>query len=149
MITQLYSSIIEVTFSAMGPLNQIWVLSLIQRKIQPFSFFSTYRNTIFSKCWIPLDSLLQSCMLRFPCHIKISRKIDTCWKKGIDRSFIDKLHGKKWPRHSNCENSHSFFVSVARGVIIANDKLLLLENGGYINSNIEWSRQVLFRFDQS
>ena len=26
-------------------------------------------------------------------------------------------------------------------------RLLLLENGGHINLNIDWSRQVLYRFD--
>ena len=38
--------------------------------------------------------------------------------------------------------------AVARGVIIANDRLLLLENGGYIDLSADWSRQVLYRFEK-
>ena len=42
----------------------------------------------------------------------------------------------------------SFVIcSVARGVILANDRSLLLENGGHIDLNIDWSLQVLCRFD--
>ena len=33
--------------------------------------------------------------------------------------------------------------AVARGVIIANDRSLLLEYGGYIDLSTDWSRQVL------
>ena len=38
--------------------------------------------------------------------------------------------------------------AVARGVIIANDRSLFLENGGYINLSMDWSRQVLYRFEK-
>ena len=38
----------------------------------------------------------------------------------------------------------SVICSAARGVILANDRLLLLENGGHTNLNIDWSRQVLY-----
>ena len=37
--------------------------------------------------------------------------------------------------------------AVARGVIIANDRPLLLENGGYIDLSTDLSRQVLYRFE--
>ena len=32
-------------------------------------------------------------------------------------------------------------------VILAKDRSLQLENGGHINLNIDWLRQVLYRFD--
>ena len=38
--------------------------------------------------------------------------------------------------------------AVARGVIIANDRSLLLENGGYIDLSTDWSLQVLYRFEK-
>ena len=38
--------------------------------------------------------------------------------------------------------------AVARGVIIANDRSLLLENGGYIDLSTDWSHQVLYRFEK-
>jgi len=38
--------------------------------------------------------------------------------------------------------------AVARGVIMANDRSLLLENGGYIDLSTDWSRQVLYRFEK-
>ena len=37
--------------------------------------------------------------------------------------------------------------AIARGVIIANDRSLLLENSGYIDLSTDWSRQVLYRFE--
>ena len=37
--------------------------------------------------------------------------------------------------------------AVARGIIIANDRSLLLENGGYTDLSTDWSRQVLYRFE--
>ena len=43
--------------------------------------------------------------------------------------------------------SSSLICSVAKGVIVANDRSLLLENGGHIDLNIDWSRQVLYRLD--
>ena len=43
--------------------------------------------------------------------------------------------------------SSSVICSVARGVILANERSLLLENGGHVDLNIDWSRQVLYRFD--
>ena len=43
--------------------------------------------------------------------------------------------------------SSSVICSIARGVNLANDTSLLLENGGHVNLNIYWSRQVLYRFD--
>ena len=43
--------------------------------------------------------------------------------------------------------SSSVICSVARGAILANDRSLLLENGGHIHLNIDWSRQMLYRFD--
>ena len=38
--------------------------------------------------------------------------------------------------------------AVAKGAIIANDRSLLLENGGYIDLSTDWSRQVLYRFEK-
>ena len=38
--------------------------------------------------------------------------------------------------------------AVTRGIIIASDRSLLLENGGYIDLSTDWSRQVLFRFEK-
>ena len=38
--------------------------------------------------------------------------------------------------------------AVARGVIIANDRSLLLENGGCIDLSTDWSLQVLYRFEK-
>lgn len=37
--------------------------------------------------------------------------------------------------------------SVVRGVILANDRPVLLENGGHIDLNIDWPRQELYQFD--
>ena len=42
--------------------------------------------------------------------------------------------------------SSSVVCSVARGVILANERPLLLKNGGHIDLNIDWSRQVPYRF---
>ena len=36
--------------------------------------------------------------------------------------------------------------AVARGVTIESDRLLLLENSGYIDPSTDWKRQVLYRF---
>ena len=41
----------------------------------------------------------------------------------------------------------SVICSVARGAILANDRSLLLENGGHVDLNIDWSRQMLYHFD--
>ena len=38
--------------------------------------------------------------------------------------------------------------AVTKGAIIANDRSLLLENGGYIDLSTDWSRQVLYRFEK-
>ena len=38
--------------------------------------------------------------------------------------------------------------AVSRDVIIANDRSLLLGNGGYIDLSTDWSRQVLYRFEK-
>ena len=43
--------------------------------------------------------------------------------------------------------SSAVIRAVARGVIIANDRSLLLENGGYIDLSTDWLRQVLCRFE--
>ena len=43
--------------------------------------------------------------------------------------------------------SSAVIRAVARGVIIANDRSLLLENGGYTDLSTDWSRQVLYRFE--
>ena len=43
--------------------------------------------------------------------------------------------------------SSAVIRAVARGVIIANDRSLLLENGDYIDLSTDWSRQVLYRFE--
>ncbi len=44
--------------------------------------------------------------------------------------------------------SATVICAVARGVIIANDRSLLLENGGYIDLSTDWSRRVLYRFEK-
>ena len=44
-------------------------------------------------------------------------------------------------RHSGTPVSAAVFCAVSRGVIIASDRSLLLEKGG-------WSRQVLYRFEK-
>ena len=38
--------------------------------------------------------------------------------------------------------------SVAKGFIIANDRSLLIENGGYISLSHQWGRNVLCRMEQ-
>ena len=43
--------------------------------------------------------------------------------------------------------SASVIRAVARGVILSNDRSLLVEDGGYIDLNLDWSRQVLYRFN--
>ena len=43
--------------------------------------------------------------------------------------------------------SSAVIRAVARSVIIANDRSLLLEIGGYIDLSTDWSRQVLYRFE--
>ena len=50
-------------------------------------------------------------------------------------------------RLSGAPVSSAVIRAVARGVIIANDRSLLLENGGYIDLSTDWSRQVLYRFE--
>ena len=42
--------------------------------------------------------------------------------------------------------SSAVIRTVARGANIANDRSLLLENGGYIDLSTDWSRQVLYCF---
>ena len=37
--------------------------------------------------------------------------------------------------------------AVAKDFIIANDRSLLLENGGYIDLSMDWSHQILYRFE--
>ena len=51
-------------------------------------------------------------------------------------------------RLSGAPVSAAVIRAVARGVIIANDRLLLLENDGYIDLSADWSRQVLYRFEE-
>ena len=43
--------------------------------------------------------------------------------------------------------SSAVIHAVARGVITANDRSLLLENGGYIDLSMDWSRQVFYCFE--
>ena len=43
--------------------------------------------------------------------------------------------------------SSAVIRAVARGVILASDRSLLLENGGYIDLSTDWSRQVLYRLE--
>ena len=38
--------------------------------------------------------------------------------------------------------------SVAKGLIIANDRSLLIENGGYISISHQWGRNVLYWMEQ-
>ena len=53
----------------------------------------------------------------YACLIKISRKIGTFQKARIGRSFIDKLHGKKFSRQSICESfRHLIFFCFQRNV---------------------------------
>ena len=61
MITQLFSSIIKVTFSVTCPLkiSNMSIAFWSKRRFSSFFLFSTYGNTIFFKRWIALDSLLQ------------------------------------------------------------------------------------------
>ena len=42
--------------------------------------------------------------------------------------------------------SSSVICLIARGVILTNDRSLLLEKSRHIDLNIDWSRQVLSRF---
>ena len=44
--------------------------------------------------------------------------------------------------------SSAVIRAVARGVIIANNRSLLLENGGYIDLSTDWLHQVLYRFEK-
>ena len=44
--------------------------------------------------------------------------------------------------------SAAIIRAVARGVIIANDRSLLLENCAQIDLSTDWSRQVLYRFEK-
>ena len=43
--------------------------------------------------------------------------------------------------------SSSVITAVARGIILANDRSLLAENGGTIQLNHDWARQILYRMD--
>ena len=43
--------------------------------------------------------------------------------------------------------SASVINAVAKGIVLANDRSLLCENGGYISLNADWARQILYRMD--
>ena len=43
--------------------------------------------------------------------------------------------------------SYPVIFSVVRGLILANDRSVLLENGRHVDLNIDWSCQVLYQFD--
>ena len=43
--------------------------------------------------------------------------------------------------------SSSVIVAVARGMILANDSSLLIENGGSIDLSKNWARHVLYRME--
>ena len=45
--------------------------------------------------------------------------------------------------------STSVINAVAKGIVLANDRSLLCENGGYISLNADWARQILYRMDAS
>ena len=44
--------------------------------------------------------------------------------------------------------SSSVVNAVARGIVMANDRSLLLENGGHISLSDDWSRKILYRMEQ-
>ena len=44
--------------------------------------------------------------------------------------------------------SAAIINSVATGVIMANDRTILVENGGYLSLNHQWGRNVLYRLDK-
>ena len=64
---------------------------------------------------------------------------ETLMKKVIDTVTNLRLRG--------APVSSAVIRAVARGVIVANDRSLLSENGGYIDLSTDWSRQVLYRFE--
>ena len=69
-------------------------------------------------------------------------------KMGLPAELMQKVvHLVSALRLRGAPVSSSVICSVARGVILANDRSLLLENCGHIDLNIDWSRQVLYRFD--
>ena len=43
--------------------------------------------------------------------------------------------------------SASVINAVAKGIVLANDRSLLCENGGYISLNSDWARQTIYRMD--
>ena len=99
-MTQLFSSIVEVTFSVTCPVktSNMSIAFWSKGRFSSFCFFLSCGNML--NCFG-----LTAPLIGRACHIKISRKTYALLKATIDRSFIDKLHGKKWSRHSNCESS--------------------------------------------
>ena len=61
-------------------------------------------------------------------------------KKTID--IIEPLRLKGAPVTAGIINS------IAKGVIRANDRSILVENGGYLSLNHQWGRNVLYRLDK-
>ena len=45
--------------------------------------------------------------------------------------------------------SSSVINAMARGIVMANDRSLLVENGGYISLSNDWSRKILYRMEQN
>ena len=37
--------------------------------------------------------------------------------------------------------------AVVKGIVLANDRSLLCENGSYISLNADWARKILYRID--
>ena len=57
-------------------------------------------------------------------------------------SMVESLHLKGAPVTAEVINN------VAKGFIIANDRSLLIENGGYISLSHQWGHNVLYRMEQ-
>ena len=38
--------------------------------------------------------------------------------------------------------------SVAKGIVEANDRSILIENGGYLTLNMQWGRNILYRMEK-
>ena len=53
----------------------------------------------------------------------------------------------KYLRLKGAPVSSSVVCAVARGMIMANDCSMLIENGGSIDLNKDWARQILYRME--
>ena len=73
---------------------------------------------------------------------KKARTTDFTARRNNDKNLIKALRMRGAPITSQV------ITSVARGIIEANDRSILIENGGYLTLNNQWCRNFLYRLEK-